>query len=191
MYEKYQTEALILRSYERGEADRIYALFTHDFGFLWARCSAVRRESSKMRYALQPGALANVSLVRGNRGWRIAGTMAIARIDPSERSAVQSFTRMGQLLERLSAGEEVNTYLFDALRDAHAALIHEPKEAHPVIELVAVARLLYALGYLSTEALGTALFAETSYAPAHLAEAATVRSKLLSSVNKALSETQL
>lgn len=191
MYEKYQTEALILRSYERGEADRIYALFTHDFGFLWARCSAVRRESSKMRYALQPGALASVSLVRGNRGWRIAGTMALSRIDPSDRSAVQSFTRMGQLLERLSAGEEANPYLFDALREAHKALIREQKISHPVIELVAVARLLYALGYLSTEALGTALFAETAYAPTHLAEARILRAKLLASVNQALSETQL
>lgn len=191
MYEKYQTDALILRSYERGEADRVYAIFTHDFGFLWARCAAVRRESSKMRYALQPGSRASISLVRGNRGWRIVGTAALSRIDPKERSAVHSFTRIAQLLERLSAGEEANQYLFAVLREAHEALIREPKSTHPVIELVTVARLLYALGYLSTEALGTALFAETAYAPTHLAEATTLRSKLLASVNKAISETQL
>lgn len=191
MYEKYQTDVLIFRSYERGEADRVYALLTREFGFVWARSSAVRRESSKMRYTLQPGSRARVSLVRGNRGWRIAGTTADARIDVVNRTAIHAFIRMGQLLERLSPGEEVNTYLFDSLVEAHAALMREPKETHPIIELVAVARILYALGYLSSEALGTALFAETAYAPAQLAEAVALRSKLLSSVNNALSETQL
>ncbi|OGG58601.1 hypothetical protein A2765_02670 [Candidatus Kaiserbacteria bacterium RIFCSPHIGHO2_01_FULL_56_24] len=191
MYQKYQTDALILRGYERGEADRVYALFTREFGFVWARASAVRRESSRMRYALQTGARSNVSLVRGNRGWRLAGAAAVSRIDPGHGSAVSTFARIGQLLERLSPGEETNEYLFETLSQAHEALMREPREAHATIELVAVARMLYALGYLSIEALGSALFAQTAFAPSHLEEAQALRPKLLSSVNKALSETQL
>ena len=53
MYEKYQTEALVLGNREMGEADRVIALFTRDFGLVRARASSIRTERSKMRYAIQ------------------------------------------------------------------------------------------------------------------------------------------
>jgi hypothetical protein len=88
-------------------------------------------------------------------------------------------------------GEEVNFYLFDVLKDAREALMREPKEHHAMIELVAVARLLFALGYLSTEALGSALFVETTYAHEQVEALQAERATLLSSVNKALEATHL
>lgn len=191
MYQKYQTEAIVLRSYERGEADRVFALYTKEFGFVWARCSAVRREGSKMRYALQNYARANVSLVRGNKGWRAAGASALAQIDALNVNGAKTFARIASLVERLVIGEEKNEYLFAALAEAQDALIREPREAHATIELLCVARVLYALGYVSAEALGTALFSHTAYALPELTEAEAARAKLLSSVNKALSETHL
>jgi recombinational DNA repair protein (RecF pathway) len=191
MYQKYQTDAFVLRSYERGEADRVFALFTREFGFVWARASAVRRENSRMRYSLQNGAVAHISLVRGNKGWRVAGASAVAQLDMQQASGASAFSRIALLLERLAGGEQQNTYLFDTLVESHAALMSEAAELHPVIELVAVARMLFALGYLSQEAFGTALFAETAFTHAGLREVQDVRPKLLSSVNKALSETQL
>jgi recombinational DNA repair protein (RecF pathway) len=72
-YEKYTTEAMVLTQVPRGEHDKVYALYTRDFGLVYARASAVRAEKSKMRYALQSHAHARVSLVRGSRGWRAAG----------------------------------------------------------------------------------------------------------------------
>ena len=187
MYQKYQTDAIVLRSYERGEADRVYALYTKEFGSLWARASAVRRESSRMRYALQNYALASVSLVRGTAGWRVAGARAITMIG----TGGATFARIGKLVERLVGGEGQNEYLFLTLADAHAALQREPKELHGAIELLAVARVLYTLGYVSADALGTALFTHTAFTHTELQEAETARGKLLSSVNKALSETHL
>ena len=191
MYQKYQTEALVLRSYERGEADRVFALFTKEFGLVLARCSAVRRESSRMRYAVQNYAHANISLVRGSTGWRAAGAAAISHIESANICAAKAFARAANLVERLVRGEERNEYLFASLAEAHAALMREPQESHGAIELLCVARVLYALGYVSAEALGTALFTHTAYALPDLVEAETARVKLLSSVNKAISETHL
>lgn len=191
MYQKYQTEAIVLRSYERGEADRVFALYTHEFGLLWARASAVRREGSKMRYALQNYSIANISLVRGTGGWRVAGARAVSNVDAANTSGLSALARIGKLVERLVRGEEKNEYLFTTLTEAHGALRTEAKENLGAIELLCVARVLYTLGYISAEALGTALFSHTAYALPDLAEAEAARTKLLSSVNKALSETQL
>jgi len=188
MYQKYQTEALILGSRERGEADRVFALYTRDFGLVWARASGVRKEASLMRYALQSGAHAQVGLVRGKRGWRVAGAVALGQLRGSAGTAI--FARVALLVLRLVHGQEENQYLFDALAEAHRAL---SQEAAPLatIEIVCVARTLYALGYLSTEAMQTTLFAHTTYALPHLEEAEAQREALLMKINKAIEETQL
>lgn len=190
MYQKYQTEALILKSSEQGEADRSFALYTRDFGLVRARASAVRAEHSRMRYALQHYARADVALVRGRRGWRVAGGSALKNA-VGEKKGVAAFARISELVLRLVQGEEKNEYLFAALAEAHTALMQQACEAWPTVEIVCVARSLYALGYLSAEALETTLFTHTAYALPHLEEAQTLRDKLLSSINKAIAETQL
>ena len=196
MYQKYHTDALILGSRERGEADKILALYTKDFGLIHARASAVRRERSRMRYALQDYSSAHVSLVRGKRLWRVGGAIATSGVPPVESAA--AFARIARLVIRLVGGEEQNQYLFSTLTDAHTSLALVMRTARPVVEMVCVARVLYALGYLSPEALelpigqaGTTLFTHTAYAARDIEEAQTMRATLLSSINHALTETHL
>ncbi|MDP3645862.1 MAG: recombination protein O N-terminal domain-containing protein [bacterium] len=191
MYQKYQTDALVLGGRESGEADRTFALYTRDFGLVRARATAVRSEKSKMRYALQNYARAHVSLVKGKRGWRLAGAVALSGVQDKDRKAVASFARISELVSRLVHGEEKNEYLFSALADAHNAFMVEKCEAVATIEIVCVARVLYALGYISTEALETALFTHTAYTGEHLLEAETMKDKLLFSINRAIAETHL
>src|SRR3989338_9942113 len=107
MYQKYQTDALVLRSRERGESDRMFTLFTREFGLVRARCSAVRTEKSRMRYALQSYARARVSLVKGKRGWRLAGAAA-AKSAAGDRKSISAFARVAELTIRLPARGEKN-----------------------------------------------------------------------------------
>jgi recombinational DNA repair protein (RecF pathway) len=190
MYQKYQTDALVLKSYEQGEADKVFAVYTRDFGLIRARASAVRTEKSKMRYALQNYARANVGLVRGKRGWRMAGASAVQSAF-CNMASLSAFARISELVLRLVQGEEQNEYLFAAISEAHDALLRENGALWSTIEIVCVARVLYALGYLSAEALETTLFTHTTYSAPYLEEAHSLYDQLLSSVNKAIAETQL
>ena len=190
MYQKYQTDALVIGSRESGENDRAFALYTRDFGLVRARASAVRKEKSRMRYALQNCARANVALVKGKRGWRIAGAASV-RAASADLRGVAAFARISELVVRLVHGEEKNEYLFAALAETHDALMQEKCDAFGMIEIVCVARILYALGYISTEALKTALFTHTAYTGESLLEAETMKDKLLSTINRAIAETQL
>ncbi|MBI4094163.1 recombination protein O N-terminal domain-containing protein [Candidatus Kaiserbacteria bacterium] len=189
MYQKYYTEVLVLGSRERGEADRVFALFTKDFGLVRARASAVRAETSRMRYALQHYTRAKAALVRGKRGWRLGGAVALP--DHLSHSTAAVFARIARLVLRLVAGEERNDYLFDALSEAHRALSRSASEVHAVIEIVCVARVLFALGYLSQEALSTTLFSHAAYTERDLAEALPLRDTFLTSINRAISESHL
>lgn len=189
MYTKYNTEALVLVTYESGEADRSVVLYTRDFGLVRARASGVRLERSKMRYSLQAYSFSRVSLVRGKNGWRAAGATSVRSL-PSG-AITTSFARVSSLASRLIAGEERNDYLFAALADAHASLAECAPESVPTIEIMCVARVLYALGYISAEAQDTTLFSHTIYAHEHVAEARRAQDALLFSINKALNEAQL
>lgn len=189
MYQKYNTEAIVLGSREQGESDRVFALYTKDFGLVRARASAVRKETSRMRYALQSYSRTHVSLVRGKQGWRAGG--ATAGKEKIEGKNLPAFARIASLVLRLVAGEGQNPYVFATLADAHSTLSKCDDDARATIELVCVARILYGLGYLSEEALSTTLFAHTSYALEHVREAESLREKLLATVNRAINETHL
>lgn len=191
MYQKYQTEGIVIASRESGEADRMLALYTKDFGLVRVRATSLRSEKSKMRYALQAYARANVALVKGKNGWRAAGAAAVTTAIRKNRSGISAFARISELIVKLVVGEDRNEYLFNALAEAHEALMREKVESTATIEIVAVARILYALGYLSSEAMETALFTHTAYTDSHLREAEVIHDALLSSINKALSQTHL
>ena len=129
MYHKYHTEAIVLEGRESGEADKVFALYTRDFGLVYARATSV-------------------------------------------------------------AGEEQSMYWFDSLSCARTSLA-DANTMNGTIELIAVARVLYALGYISTEALGTALFTHSAYVAETMIEAESIRDDLLLSINRALSEAHL
>ncbi|MBI5457558.1 DNA repair protein RecO [Candidatus Kaiserbacteria bacterium] len=190
MYQKYHTEALVLGNREMSEADRMIVLFTRDFGLVRARASAVRKERSKMRYAVQDYSRAKVSLVKGKRGWRLAGAAAL-KSATGDRKCIATFARIAELTMRLVHGEEKSEYLFETLANAHQALTTGTHTSVTAVEVVCVARVLYALGYISPEALESTLFTHTAYGIEHLSEVEAKRDKLLSSINKAIAETHL
>ncbi len=192
MYAKYQTEALVLDEREVGESDRLYALYTREFGLVHARARAVREERSRMRFALQILSRAEVSLIRGNRGWRIAGARSIDCLPGERPENARVLARLGKLVVRLNAGEEQNAYAFETLAAAHGSLKEmRSQEALGAIELLAAARILHALGYLSAEGVSAALFVGAAYEESDVQGAARLKDTLLVAVNKAIAETQL
>jgi recombinational DNA repair protein (RecF pathway) len=188
MYHKYVTEAFVLTWRDTGEGDRMYALMTKDFGLVWVRVLAARAEKSKMRYALQTGGHARVALIRGKRGWRAGG--AVEEADLLEGGAAQVFARAGALALRLIHGEEKNEPLFETLRAAREELRGSSREILPDIEILLVARMLYALGYLPSEVAGVPALYKGEFGPA-LKEVTALRTELVRSINTALAATQL
>jgi len=180
-YDKYTTEAIVLSSFERGEADKTLLLFTRDFGLIYAKCVGLRKSESKMRYALQDFSRASASLIRGKRGWRLAGATSICVSRGASTKGLRSFANIVKLLRRLIQGEDENTYLFDAVREAHMFLLKGKEDLVGTVELLCVARILHALGYLSAEAVGEALFKESTYSESQIIEAERIQKMLLQS----------
>ena len=191
MYQKYHTDALVLGSREMGESGRMLALYTRDFGLVRGKGTSLRATKSKMRYSLQNYSLANVALVKGMAGWRLAGARTIGGANEKNLKGISAFARISGLVMRFVAGEEAHERLFEILREAHSALMQDKSGAWPSIELICVARIMHTLGYISSEALNTALLTHTTYTEENLREAEALRHELLRTVNHAISETHL
>ena len=178
----------MLASYDSGEANKMFQLFTRELGVVRAHAQGIRKLSSKLRFALQTYSILQVTLVRGRYGWRITNALPIENVytelPPPNRYI---FLRIVSLIIRLIQGEERDPELYDLTISAYADL-KAPLSAleRRSLEILTVARILMHLGYLgdSARALLTIEGDDLALPPA-------IETKLLSHVNKALTSTQL
>jgi len=137
MYLIYETDAFILESSGRREADKVFTFYTEDFGLIRARAQAVRKMESKLRAHLIDFSLVRVSLVRGKESWRI---VAARRIFFAPLHLIQPLL----LIKRFVHGELSQPKLFSVLREAYKGNIPETET---------VVRILCELGYIDRKTL--------------------------------------
>jgi recombinational DNA repair protein (RecF pathway) len=155
MHHIYHTDALVLSFENAGEADRTYLLYTKDLGFIYAKAQGVRLEKSKLRFALQPYALARVSLVRGKAIWRTTTATPVGFFfEPKAPQYIfETFQNITGLLKDLVPVEIPDARIFEDLRNAFLR-IGTPgtsKELILLIELALMLRVLHYLGYIPKE----------------------------------------
>lgn len=153
-YTIHHTNALILSSGQYGEADAIVTLFTEDFGRVHARAIGVRKEASKLRFALQPYSYAKVALVRGREVWRLTGAQIQHSLFYDCPADMQpTLLRVTSLLKRLVHGEEAHPELFVFLSESlHPQTLSSlTKEDRELLEIYIVFRVVTMLGYGSED----------------------------------------
>jgi recombinational DNA repair protein (RecF pathway) len=119
----------------RREADRVYSILTRDFGLIRATALGVRKESSKLRGALEPLVISNISLVRGKEFWRITSAEVVSLV----RSL--ALHKPLALMQQLVQGEAQNAELYDVIESVVMS-------GGEVDEVDLVAKMLLYLGYL-------------------------------------------
>lgn len=153
MHHIYHTEALVI-SYENvGEADRVFFLYTKQLGFLYAKAQGIRRESSKLRFILQPFTYVYLDLVKGKAVWRITSAVFIEQLISKETETfvlTKMHNIVGLLYQSIPAlvPDEV---LFSDLRNAFLKLVSlgTSESLAQKIELALLVRILSRLGYIT------------------------------------------
>ena len=198
MYLKYHTDAVVLGVSDSGEADRTYRLLTRDAGLVFATGKSVRSLKSKLRYALQPLSLSEVSLVRGNGVWRLASAVpksnaffSLTYAGKYER--VLTLARVLTIVERLVRGEEKNTGLYDIVEQGYEHLSKNTLSPDEILtlECLLLLRVLHNLGYLKHEARVTEHVVRNDMTPEALTAVAAYRKECIVEINRALKESQL
>lgn len=191
-HEVHTTDALVLASTDVQDADKLFWLLTKDFGLIFASAKSVREEVSKLRYSLGDLTYTKVSLVRGKGMWRITGADTqthIYALGPDEQVV---FGRIAALVRRVVPTDEVQDTIYDIIFNAFVAFATPTQEnEREIIEHLAVARLLYRLGYvLDSSEYGTLLHT-TSYEPVTETCTPEQQALLVTAINHGLLESQL
>lgn len=106
--EKYVTKAIILESYDQGEHDRAYKVFTREFGLLICQAKSVRKLESKLRAHLLPRSISLLTLVKGKEVWRLVGA-------EKEQHDLTFIHEVTSLVKRFIRGEGAHKALYDRL----------------------------------------------------------------------------
>ena len=184
----YQTRALILKTKNMRESNKLLVLYTERFGLIYVSTQSVRDLKSKMRFHTNTLSLVTVDVVQGRDIWKLTGIHEeYSSITLAGTSWYELLTRMASLIVRLSSGEEPNMDVWnDIVRLYEHIPIEEPSES---IELLFVTRLLHALGYW--EGSEPWLFTEHPFSADMYAEVTASRSTIIKKINTAIQNSQL
>ncbi len=190
MYAIYETRAFVLESAGRREADRIFSLYTEEFGMIRATAIAVRKIESKLRPHLVNFSLVDVSLVRGKDVWRIVAASRDGVLPDFKTSCGKAFIRASMLLLRLVRGERIDSNLFDVMRKAYSVLFESG--ADPLsFEIGLVLKILYELGYVDPKNPFDDFLKNPEFSVQTLSRFSPFARKAVSLVNTSIRESQL
>lgn len=156
MYSKLSTQAIVLKADDVGERDVLISLFTREFGFVYAKATGVRTQSSRLRFALQSMSLCFASLVHGKTGWILTNATFLKSyyFDSDEYIQKQTINKILVLLGRLYIGEEPHPELFDFIEEKLELLSAKEMSADNMkqLEIFIVFKILEKLGYVENHA---------------------------------------
>lgn len=126
MFPKYKTEGFIFKKEDIGETDRIYSVYTKDFGRIEVLGKGIRKISAKLRAGMELFSFSEIEFIKGKKGKRLTDAFLIKRFSRLRKDLKRlkiSF-KITDLLEKLIKGEEkderiLNLILetFDKLND--------------------------------------------------------------------------
>lgn len=183
MHHLHTTPAIVLGSYEHGESNRVYRLFTRELGLLYVHGQGVRALKNRNRYALATHSVARVTLVRGRETWRLTSGHALAA------PRAYSWRRVASLAGRLLPREDPAPEVFDVLNDAlplYAELRGVDEES--TLEAQLALAVLRHLGYVAFPVLSAATIALPPRSAREVYAAHAHRAALVRALNRTLQE---
>ncbi|MBI2175649.1 MAG: recombination protein O N-terminal domain-containing protein [Parcubacteria group bacterium] len=152
MAEYYATEGIVLYAWERGEADRLFVLYTKELGLVHALAKGVRLEKSKLRSHLQLFSLGTLRFVNGRELFRIIDAHEQGRVRPTGNTTAcfEAFGAVAAFLRRMVHGTGADGAVWKLLHGAFVSLQTGVSEQEmSALQALFRARLLYRLGYVS------------------------------------------
>ncbi len=142
--EKYVTRAIILESYDQGEHDKAYKVFTREFGLLICQAKSIRKLESKLRAHVLPRSISLITLVQGREVWRLVGA-------ENEMQNSPYIHEVTTLLKRFVRGEGIHRALYDRMVSfLESSPLYDEQSARLLLYYI----LLVELGYADAKVIG-------------------------------------
>ncbi len=139
----YSSPSIILGMYDVREYDRMYTVYTEEFGKEEALAKGIRRIKSKLCAQLQPFSLVDCMFARGKRGERLIQATTLERFPLVDLSQIAVASWCAELVDQLTQPGVKDSRVFDLTQSAFRQIaMREPFE-----RAVFALQLFEALGF--------------------------------------------
>ncbi len=124
MFTRYRTQGFILEKTDAGEADRLFTVYTKDFGRLELIARSVRKIQSKLRAGLEIFYLSEIEFIQGKIQKTLTDAVLIDGFKNLRKDLVRLFIarRISEVFNGLIKGQEPDEKLWHLLSEVFKAL---------------------------------------------------------------------
>jgi len=147
----YRTQGFIFKKKDILEADRVFSVFTYDFGRLEVFGKAIRKIASKLRGGIEIFSLSEIEFIQGKNRKTLTDTIAIEKFSNimQDPARLEISHKISDILDNFIKGQEKDELIFNLLKETLNKL-NNPKLQASSIQLIYCYFLwnfLSALGY--------------------------------------------
>src|SRR3989344_8727154 len=103
----YKTKGFVLKKNDRSEADRIFTIFTDDFGKIEIRARAIRKITSKLRAGIDVFYFSEVEFIQRKNHKTLTDAVAIEKNDCSQNfEKMIIYNKIAEVLDKFIKGQE-------------------------------------------------------------------------------------
>ena len=120
----YRTKGFVFKKNNRSEADRIFTIFTEDFGKIEIRARAIRKITSKLRGGIDMFCLSEIEFIQGKNHKTLTDAVALQRF----KSITQNFektafsNKISEVLDNFIKGQERDVAIFNLISEVFEKL---------------------------------------------------------------------
>ncbi len=116
----YRTQGIILKKQDMGETDRVFTVFTKDFGKLKLRAVSERKITSKLRGGLELFYLSEIEFIQGKARKTVTDATLVERYPLLRNSLdrMRAMHRFSEIADELIRGQERDEKIWNLLREA-------------------------------------------------------------------------
>ena len=119
MFIHYRTQGFILKKTDQGEADRIFTVYTKDFGKLEILGRAIRKTSSKLRSGADIFYLSEIEFIQGKAYKTLTDAILINKFENLRKNSLKLRItyKISDILDNLIKGQESDEGIWELLNE--------------------------------------------------------------------------
>ena len=123
----YRTQGIILRKQDADEADRVFTIFTKDFGKVKLRAVSERKITSKLRGGLELFYLSEIEFIQGRARKTITDAILLCRypVLRGDLERLRIMHRFAEITDELTGGQEQDEKIWNLLQEV-LVVLNEP-----------------------------------------------------------------
>lgn len=122
MTTRYKTKAFVFKKNDLNESDRVFSVFTDDFGRLDIFAKAIRKAVSKLRSGIDIFFMSDIEFIQGRNRKTLTDTTVIEKINNLTPDKFGIASMIGDVLDNFIKGEEKDENIFNLINNTFVIL---------------------------------------------------------------------